>query len=123
MAVCGDEGGDGGLHPGVDVLGGGSTHAEGHAKLLVTDDAAEELLGGDLRVRHLDLASGLLGGDEVRLIGVNWPGGFHHLYAELADAFAGDGPPDFGPMGAAAARHGAEILGPPLAVLDAAPPE
>lgn len=61
----------------------------------------------------------VIGDSPARVIGVNWPGGFHHLYAELAEAFAGDGPPDFGAMSAAAARHGAEILGPPLAVLEA----
>lgn len=56
------------------------------------------------------------GSEPGRLIGVNIPGGFHHMYAELAKAFEGDGPPDFGAMAAAAARHDAEILGPPLAV-------
>lgn len=56
------------------------------------------------------------GEHNARMIHINWPGGFHHLYAELAAAFAGDGPPDFGAMVAAAARHDAEILGPPLAM-------
>ncbi len=51
-----------------------------------------------------------------RLIHFNWPGGFHHLYAELAEAFKGDGPPDFGAMAEAATRHNAEILGPPLSM-------
>ncbi|RIK40750.1 MAG: hypothetical protein DCC58_13445 [Chloroflexi bacterium] len=57
-----------------------------------------------------------VGTEPARLIGVNVPGGFHKLYAELAAAFTGDGPPDFGAMAVAAARYGAEILGPPLAV-------
>ena len=50
----------------------------------------------------------------ARIIGVNWPGGFHHLYRELADIFAVGGPPDFGAMVEAAARHDTDILGPPL---------
>jgi hypothetical protein len=49
------------------------------------------------------------------VIGMNWPGGFHHLYAELSAAFT-SGAPDFAAMAASAQRHGAEILGPPLAV-------
>ena len=58
----------------------------------------------------------VIGDGPARVIGVNWPGGFHHLYAEFSAAFA-SGAPDFGVMAAAAQRHGAEILGPPLAVL------
>ncbi len=54
------------------------------------------------------------GTEPARLIGMNLPGGFHHLYAELAKAFEGDGPPDYGAMVAAAARFDTEILGPPL---------
>jgi quercetin dioxygenase-like cupin family protein len=53
----------------------------------------------------------------ARMVHINWPGGFHHLYAELAAAFASDGPPDFGAMAAAAQRHNAEILGPPLSMM------
>jgi mannose-6-phosphate isomerase-like protein (cupin superfamily) len=56
----------------------------------------------------------------ARLIGINWPGGFHRLYRELAEAFVGDGPPDFGAMVAAAARHDTEILDPPLAIPEGA---
>ncbi len=52
----------------------------------------------------------------ARLIGMNWPGGFHRLYGELAEAFRGEGSPDFGAMVAAAARYDTEILGPPLSV-------
>lgn len=63
-----------------------------------------------------------IGTEPVRLIGVNWPGGFHRLYPKLAAAFAGDGPPDFGALAAAAAEHGAEVLGPPLAAGDGPPP-
>ncbi len=58
----------------------------------------------------------VLGGGPARLVGVNWPGGFHHLYAELSAAFT-SGTPDLAAMAEAAQRHGAEILGPPLAVL------
>jgi mannose-6-phosphate isomerase-like protein (cupin superfamily) len=58
----------------------------------------------------------VIGDGPARLIGVNWPGGFHHLYAELSAAFT-SGAPDFAAMAEAAQRHGAEILGPPLAVL------
>ncbi len=56
------------------------------------------------------------GTEPARLLGVNWPGGFHHLYGELAAAFSAGGPPDFGAMAAAAARYDTEILGPPLSV-------
>jgi len=57
--------------------------------------------------------------EPARLIGVNWPGGFHHLYAKLAAAFGPGGLPDFEAMARAASEHGAEILGPPLAVIEA----
>jgi mannose-6-phosphate isomerase-like protein (cupin superfamily) len=57
----------------------------------------------------------VVGEEPARVIGFHWPGGFHGLYSEIAAAFVPDGPPDFGAMVAAAARHGAEILGPPLA--------
>ncbi len=105
----------------------------------MADDPTEELLGRDVRVVDIDGASVDVanqecaeplvvdggatseeGGGEVgepaRVIGLNWPGGFHHLYAELSAAFA-SGAPDFAAMAEAAHRHGAEILGPPLAVL------
>lgn len=87
--------------------------------LLVHIDGEEHEVGpGDLVYTppgavHSFMATGT---GPARLIGLNWPGGFHHLYAELAQAFAGDGPPDFPAMVEAAARHDTEILGPPLAV-------
>ncbi len=37
-------------------------------------------------------------GSPARLIGVNWADEFHWLCGELAVAFRGDGPPDFGAM-------------------------
>jgi mannose-6-phosphate isomerase-like protein (cupin superfamily) len=81
-------------------------------------DVEYEVGQGDLVYTPPDVPHTFMavGEGPARLIGVNWPGGFHRLYAELAPAFAGDGPPDFGAMVAAAARHGAEILGPPMAV-------
>lgn len=57
----------------------------------------------------------VIGDGPARVIGFHWPGRFHAMYAEVAQAFSGDGPPDFGALAAAAARHDAEILGPPLA--------
>ena len=76
---------------------------------------------GDLAFTPPDMAHSFMctGTQPGRLIHVNWPGGFHRLYAEMAPLYRTDGPPDFGAMAAAAARHGAEILGPPLAVLTA----
>lgn len=94
---------------------------EGTIRARVGDDTFD--LGvGDLLVTPPDVPHTFMATGEVpaRLVGINWPGGFHHMYGELAAAFAGDGPPDFGAMAAAAARHGAEILGPPLVMLEAA---
>ena len=188
---------------GRDLAGLRRRLAERSAKLLMTDDAAQELLGGDLDVDDLDLSRGHPGGEEVAepgvgdrwaplehdpsqlgeptelpggelplhrhpwmtwevvvegriralvgddtyevgpgdllftppdvpptfmaigdgeaaIVGINWPGGFHHLYAELAPLFHVGGPPDAAAMAAAAANHGAEILGPPLAQLEVA---
>lgn len=94
---------------------------EGRIRARVGDETFE-LGSGDLLFTPPDVPHTFMAiGDEpARLIGINWPGGFHVMYAELAQAFTGDGPPDFGAMAAAAARHGAEILGPPLAVLEGA---
>jgi mannose-6-phosphate isomerase-like protein (cupin superfamily) len=57
----------------------------------------------------------VVGDESARVLGFHWPGRFHGLYAEIATAFSADGPPDFGAMVQAAARHDAEILGPPIA--------
>lgn len=93
---------------------------EGTVRARVGDDTVD-LETGDLLFTPPDVPHTFMatGDRPARLIGINWPGGFHHLYGELAAAFAPGGPPDFGAMAAAAARHGAEILGPPLAVLEA----
>jgi len=95
---------------------------EGRLRVRVGEETFE-LESGDLLFTPPDVPHTFMaiGDGPARLVGINWPGGFHHLYAELAKAFSGDGPPDFGAMAAAATRHGAEILGPPLAVLEAQP--
>jgi len=92
---------------------------EGRIRARIGDET-HELAAGDLlftpsNVPHTFMA---IGDSPARVIGVNWPGGFHVLYGELAKAFSGDGPPDFGAMAESAARHGAEILGPPLSILE-----
>jgi mannose-6-phosphate isomerase-like protein (cupin superfamily) len=81
-------------------------------------DVKAEVGPGDLFCTPPDVPHSfmVIGTDAARLVGINWPGGFHHLYRELAAAFAGD-EPDFAAMSVAAERHGAEILGPPLRVL------
>jgi hypothetical protein len=61
-----------------------------------------------------------IGDTDAQTVGINWPGGFHRLYAEMAPLFSTGAPPDFGALAATAASHGAEILGPPLAHLEAA---
>jgi hypothetical protein len=83
-----------------------------------------DLAAGDLFFTPPDVPHTFMATGErpARIIGVNWPGGFHRLYAEIAPAFAG-GPPDLEAIAAAAARHGAEILGPPLAVIEGATPQ
>lgn len=75
---------------------------------------------GDLVLSPPNVPHAFMGiGDRgSRIIGINLHGGFHRMYADLAAAFAGPGEPDFGAMAEAAQRHGAEILGPPLVVLD-----
>lgn len=93
----------------------------GRIRALVGDETFElgpgELLVTPPDVPHTFMA---IGTGEAQTVGVNWPGGFHRLMTELAPLFQVGGPPDFGAMAAAAARHGAEILGPPLAQLEAA---
>lgn len=81
-----------------------------------------ELGPGDLLVTPPDVPHTFMaiGDEQATTVGINWPGGFHRLYAELSPLFAAGGPPDFAAMAAAASRHGAEILGPPLAHLQAA---
>ena len=90
---------------------------EGRIAVRIGDDDFEAG-PGDLVYTPADVVHAfvVIGTEPARLVGINWPGGFHRLYAELARAFAADGPPDFPAMVAAAARHGAEILGPPLSV-------
>jgi quercetin dioxygenase-like cupin family protein len=89
---------------------------EGRIRAIVGDRIVE-LGTGDLLFTPPNVPHSFMAvGGPARLVGVNWPGGFQHLYADLAAAFAGGGPPDFGAMVAAAARHGAEILGPPMSV-------
>ncbi len=92
---------------------------EGALRVRIGDETIE-VGPGDLFFTPPDIPHTFMaiGDTPSRLIGVNWPGGFHVLYADLAAAFAGDGPPDFAAMAAAAAQHGAEILGPPMAVTD-----
>lgn len=95
---------------------------EGRIRALV-DGSTYELEPGDLLFTPADVPHTFMavGDRPARVIGVSWPGGFHRLYAEIA-AIATDGAPDPEAMAAAAARHGAEILGPPLAVLESAQP-
>lgn len=50
----------------------------------------------------------------ARVINIHAPGGFSGFFAELTAA-TGDGPLDPAVVAPVAARHGAEVLGPPLA--------
>ena len=70
VAVDGEEGGDGGFDAGGNRGGVGCVMAEGSAELLVADDAAEELLGGDLEVIDHELADGDTSGKEGAKTGV-----------------------------------------------------
>ncbi|MGI9053809.1 MAG: cupin domain-containing protein [Ilumatobacteraceae bacterium] len=94
---------------------------EGRLRARVGGDTYE-LAAGDLLFTPPDVPHTFMaiGDGEAQIVGINCPGGFHHLYAELAPLFQTGGPPDFAQMAAAADRHGAEILGPPLAQLEAA---
>ena len=93
---------------------------EGSVRALVGDDTYD-LEAGDLLFTPPDVPHTFMAtGDGAKLVGINWPGGFHRLYAELSALFETDGEPDFAAMSDAAARHDAEILGPPLAQLEAA---
>lgn len=94
---------------------------KGHLRALVGDDEYE-LGPGDLLFTPPDVPHTFMaiGDEDAEIVGINWPGGFHNLYAELAPLFQADAQPDFAAVAAAAARHGAEILGPPLAQLKAA---
>lgn len=95
---------------------------EGRIRARIGDET-HELGVGDLLFTPADVPHTFMAIGDVpaRVVGINWPGGFHRLYAEIAATFA-DGAPDPAAMAGAAARHGAEILGPPLAVLEAAQP-
>lgn len=94
---------------------------EGRIRALVGDETFE-LEAGDMLFTPPDVPHTFMaiGDAEARTVGMNWPGGFHALMAELTPLFAAGGPPDFAAVADAAARHGAEILGPPLAVLESA---
>ena len=94
---------------------------EGRIRAIVGDDTFE-LGAGDLMFTPPDVPHTFMaiGDAEAQIVGINWPGGFHNLYADLAPLFKTGGPPDFAAMVAAASAHGAEILGPPLAQLEAA---
>lgn len=61
--------------------------------------------------RELPHAFAVLGDEPLRLLQLTWPAGFERFAAEVSTAPSG--PPDFGLLAAAAARHGYEILGPP----------
>lgn len=94
---------------------------EGRIRALIGDDTYEAGVGDLIftppNVPHTFMA---VGDTDAKVVGINWPGGFHKLYAEMAPLFQTGGPPDFGALAAAAAAHGAEILGPPLAALESA---
>ena len=93
----------------------------GRIRVLVGEDTYEagagDLIFTPPNVPHTFMA---IGDGPAKLVGINWPGGFHHLYAKMAPLFQVAGPPDFGALAAAAAEHGAEILGPPLAHVESA---
>jgi len=94
---------------------------EGRIRAVVGDETYE-LGPGDLLFTPPDVPHTFMaiGDTEAQTVGINWPGGFHRLYAEMAPLFQTGAPPDFGALAAAAARHDAEILGPSLAQLEAA---
>lgn len=93
----------------------------GRIRALVGDESFE-LGPGDMLFTPPDVPHTFMaiGDGEAQTVGINWPGGFHHLMAELAPLFQTDGPPDFSALKEAAVRHGAKIMGPPLAQLEAA---
>jgi quercetin dioxygenase-like cupin family protein len=90
----------------------------GRVLVMIGDDTWEAAAGDAVftppDVPHTFMA---IGDSAARVVGINWPGGFHRMYAEFESIVAEQGALDPGAMAAAAQRHGAEILGPPLAVL------
>jgi len=53
--------------------------------------------------------------EPARVMGIQSPGGFHRFFGEFVAAMGGDAP-DPEVIAPIAARHGATVLGPPLAV-------
>lgn len=90
----------------------------GQLKVVIDDESF--LAGpGDLIYTPPNAVHTFMATEPSEVIGMNWPGGFHHLYVALADIMSGPGEPDFGAMAAAAQEHGATLHGPPLAVTEA----
>lgn len=94
---------------------------EGRIRAMVGEETFElepgDMLYAPSGVPHTFMA---VGDADAQVVGIYWPGGFHRLMAELEPLFDTGGPPDFGAVAETAARHGAEILGPPMAQLDGA---
>ena len=62
-----------------------------------------------------------IGDAPTRVVGINWPGGFHRLYAEIVrTTHENDGEVDTDAIAAMGAPLGVQMLGPPLAVLEGA---
>ena len=93
---------------------------EGRLRVVMGDDEFEVGPGDGVftppDVPHSFMATG---DSPARVIGINWPGGFHRLYTAFGALVAEHGELDPSRMAAAAAEHGATIMGPPLAVLHA----
>ncbi|MDW3219240.1 MAG: cupin domain-containing protein [Acidimicrobiales bacterium] len=59
-----------------------------------------------------------IGDEHAEIVQYQWPGGFHIVYADIAEVFA-DGPPDPQALAEVADRHGFTLHGPPLSALEA----
>jgi hypothetical protein len=65
----------------------------------------------------------VIGDEPATTMGINWPGGFHRMYRELGELLGsstdGRAEADMNDLAAVAARNDVDLLGPPLAILEA----
>ncbi len=93
---------------------------EGHVRFVLGDETIDAGPGDGVftppEVPHTFMA---IGDGPARMVSMNWPGGFHRLYAEIDRSAKENGEVDPGEIAELGAPMGVQVLGPPLAVVSA----
>ncbi len=94
---------------------------EGHVRFVLGDETIDAGPGDGVftppEVPHTFM---VIGDQPARIVGINWPGGFHRMYAAIEEGFRETGEVDPGAIAAIGEPLGVKVLGPPLAVMEAA---